>query len=156
MRRVRHVSAVTTDRYIVLAYEKVEFDDSNSREGGFYIASIDRSIGRAEDLPQSYDIGEKVQEVTGCIELLSVFLNGGIVYWAFYEKNSEKWRHRLCYGVYNGPGDFRTCTDQECEGKVTSVTVGGLQNGAIMFWNEESECDNLYTGSQKAHFLPSH
>jgi hypothetical protein len=153
MQRIRHVVCVTTDTYIAVGYEKTNFDEGGNKEGGFYIAAIDRKVSKAEQLPDVYDKGEKIQDTKGCIERVSLFLHKGTVFWAFYERDAARWRHRLCYGVYNKPGDFRTCTDQETHGKVTSLDMGGLDTGAVMFWSEENECDNFYGGYQRVHFL---
>jgi len=154
MQKIRNVASVTTEKYIAVAYEKMNYDENGKKEdGGFYIATIDKKVARAEDLPEVYNNAEKIQDTKGCIERVSLVLHKGIVFWAFYESGAAQWRHRLCYGVYNEPGNFRTCTDQECQGKVTSITMGGLENGAVMFWNEENECENLYMGHQRGHFL---
>jgi hypothetical protein len=153
MQKIRNVVSVTMEKYIAVGYEKMNYDESGEKDGGFYIASIDRTVTNVEGFPEIYDEGEMIQDTRGCIERVSLFLHKGIVFWAFYESGAEKWRHRLCYGVYNGPGDFKTCTDQECQGKVTSIAMGGLDNGAVMFWSEENECDNIYMGHQRFHFL---
>jgi hypothetical protein len=153
MQKIKNLASITTEKYIVVAYEKMSYDENGNKQGGFYMAAIDRKVAKAEDLPEVYNKAEKIQDTKGCIERVSLFLHKGIVFWAFYESGAAQWRHRLCYGVYNEPNNFRTCTDQECQGKVTSITVGGLDNGAVMFWSEESECDNLYMGYQRAHFL---
>lgn len=153
MQKIKNLTSVTTEKYIVVAYEKMSYDENGNKERGFYMATIDKKVAKAEDLPEVYNNAEKIEDTKGCIERVSLFLHKGIVFWAFYESGAAQWRHRLCYGVYNEPSKFRTCTDQECQGKVTSITVGGLDNGAVMFWSEESECDNLYMGYQRGHFL---
>jgi hypothetical protein len=153
MQRIRNISSVTTEKYIVVAYEKMTYDQNGKKESGFYMAAIDKKVSKGENLQKVYNNAEKIQDTQGCIERVSLSLHKGIVFWAFYESGAAQWRHRLCYGVYNEPGNFRTCTDQECQGKVTSITVGGLENGAVMFWGEESECDCQDTGHQNVHFI---
>jgi hypothetical protein len=138
---VKHLGSITTDKYIVITFEKVVISDKpDEKDSGFYITALDRNNSADTKDVYSNSRAEKIENTTGCIELSSLAENKGAVTWVFSE-HTRNGGYRLCFGLYFKPGDFRTCKDNNSFGRVRSISIEYFNDGrSIICWDEQDPC----------------
>ena len=150
LEKIKHLASIATDKYIVIAFEKAVITDKpDKKESGFYITALDRN--NSADAKDVYSRGEKIEDITGCIELSSLAQNSGTVTWVFSE-STRNHGYRLCFGLYFKPGDYRTCEDKNGYDRMGRISIEYFNDGkSLILWDEQDPCGCGSRGVYEAH-----